>query len=144
MDDIMARLDQVPKKFSDGDFLSNKGMSNEVGIYVFQYDPKDEMIVRSYFAGLKAREGMPFRLVECDLYKIFLVLGFLNTKIPKKFIELFNPTLNTYASDICNLPFIETPDKADVISTVEDNKSVAKVDWDSYETSWDFKRSPLV
>lgn len=74
MDDIMARLDQVPKKFSDGDFLSNKGMSNEVGIYVFQYDPKDEMIVRSYFAGLKVREGMPFRLVECDLYKIFLAI----------------------------------------------------------------------
>ena len=72
------------------------------------------------------------------------VLGFLNTKIPKKFIELFNPTLNTYASDICNLPFIEASDKSYVTSKVEDEKLVAKDDWDSYETSWDFKRSPLV
>lgn len=72
------------------------------------------------------------------------VLGFLNTKIPKKFIELFNPTLNTYASDICNLPFIEASDKSYVTSKVEDEKLVAKDDWDSYETSWDFKRNPLV
>lgn len=72
------------------------------------------------------------------------VLGFLNTKIPKKFIELFNPTLNTYASDICNLPFIEASDKSYVISKVKDDKLVAKEDWDAYETSWDFKRNPLV
>ena len=53
-------------------FLSNKGLSNEVGIRVFCYEPKDEMLVRSYFADLINAQGQPFRIVECDLYKIFL------------------------------------------------------------------------
>lgn len=53
-------------------FLNNKGLSNEVGIHVFCYDPKYEMIVRDYIAKLCDRKDTLFRLMECDLYKIFL------------------------------------------------------------------------
>jgi hypothetical protein len=65
-------LNEIKKRFSDEVFLSNKGLSNEVGIHVFCYDPKDEMIVRSCFYDMVNAEGQPFRLIECDLYKIFL------------------------------------------------------------------------
>lgn len=71
MDNIMTRLEGAKGKFSDEKFLSNKGLSNEAGIHIFCYDPREEMVVRSYFADL-IRKDMPFRLVECDLYKIFL------------------------------------------------------------------------
>ena len=53
-------------------FLSNKGLSNEVGIHVFCYDPKEEMLVSSFFSDLIQGENQPFRLKECDLYRIFL------------------------------------------------------------------------
>ena len=82
-------------------------------------------------------------IISSDLQMLDYVLGFLNTKIPKKFIELFNPTLNTYASDICNLPFIKR-EASIVISVVKDNRMFAKESWDSYETSWDFQRHPLI
>lgn len=69
---IIYQLNEIKKRFSDEVFLSNKGLSNEVGIHVFCYEPKDEMLVRSYFADLINAQGQPFRIVECDLYKIFL------------------------------------------------------------------------
>ena len=72
MSEIINQLNEVKARFSDEVFLSNKGLSNEVGIHVFCYDPKDEMIVRGFFGDLIREGGQPFRLVECDLYKIFL------------------------------------------------------------------------
>ena len=72
MGNIRADLESMKERFSDEVFLSNKGLSNEVGIHVFCYDPQDEMIVRDYTANLMNQKELPFRLIECDLYKIFL------------------------------------------------------------------------
>ena len=41
MSNIIDQLNEVKKRFSDDIFLSNKGLSNEVGIHVFCYDPRD-------------------------------------------------------------------------------------------------------
>lgn len=72
MSEIRKNLDTVKERFSDEVFLSNKGLSNEVGIHVYCYEPHEEMIVREYFSNLKEQGDLPFRLIECDLYKIFL------------------------------------------------------------------------
>lgn len=74
MSDILTELDKVSQRLSDEDFLANKGLSNEVGIHVFCYDPKDELTVRMYFDKLKTDTTSCYRLIECDLYKIFLEL----------------------------------------------------------------------
>ena len=68
----IQNLDKIIGRMSDEAFLSNKGLSNEVGIHVFCYSPADEIIVQNYFDELKERTDLPFRLVERDLYKIFL------------------------------------------------------------------------
>ena len=72
MSGIRKNLDAIKERFSDEVFLSNKGLSNEVGIHVLCYDPHDELIVRDFIANLKQQKGLSFRLIECDLYKIFL------------------------------------------------------------------------
>ena len=72
MSDIINELNKVSARLSEEAFLSNKGLSNEVGIHVFCYDPKDELTVREYFKTLKAKTDVPYRLIECDLYRIFL------------------------------------------------------------------------
>ena len=72
MSNIRTDLESIKERFSDEVFLSNKGLSNEVGIHVFCYDPHDEMIVRDYMKKLIQQTNLPFRLIECDLYKIFL------------------------------------------------------------------------
>lgn len=72
MDDIMNSLNKVSERLSEEDFLTNKGLSNEVGIHVFCYDPKDEITVRAYFEKLRDNTDATYHLIECDLYKIFL------------------------------------------------------------------------
>lgn len=72
MSDIMERLGKVSARLSEEAFLSNKGLSNEVGIHIFCYAPEHEMTVRAYFANLKGKQDVPYRLIERDLYKIFL------------------------------------------------------------------------
>ena len=72
MSNIIDQLNEVKKRFSDDIFLSNKGLSNEVGIHVFCYDPREEMLVSSFFSDLIQSENQAFHLKECDLYQIFL------------------------------------------------------------------------
>ena len=74
MDMIKQELDRIKDRISDPSFLSNKGLSNEVGIHVFCYDPKDEIVVQDYIRRLKAESNTPYRIIECDLYEIFLSL----------------------------------------------------------------------
>ena len=71
-DNISTLLGKISDRLSDEAFLSNKGLSNEVGIHVFCYDPADELTVRAYFEFLKNKNDVSYRLIECDLYKIFL------------------------------------------------------------------------
>ena len=42
------RLNQIEKKISDQSFRSNKGLENEVGYYIFDYDPREERHVRNH------------------------------------------------------------------------------------------------
>lgn len=68
----MTSLNKISARLSEEAFLSNKGLSNEVGIHVFCYDPAHELTVRAYFDSLKNQVDQPYRLIECDLYTILL------------------------------------------------------------------------
>lgn len=54
MSDIKQELDKIRGRISEPSFLKNEGLSNEVGIHVFCYDPADELIVRDFVSRLKA------------------------------------------------------------------------------------------
>lgn len=77
---------------------------------------------------------------------MYYVLGFLNTKFSNEIVALLNPTLNTNISDITSQPLCpiieETKDA--VILGVHKCIALSSNDWDSFETSWDFKRHPLI
>jgi len=72
MENLHQRLDQIVDKISQEDFLQNKGLSNEVGFYVFCYEPKDEMVVRHFVKQLAADKSHGFRVIEKDLYEVLL------------------------------------------------------------------------
>lgn len=72
MSDIKERLDQVKELVSQDDFLEGKGLSNEVNIRIFCYRPEDEMTVKYFTSQLVTDPALRCRLIECDLYKIFL------------------------------------------------------------------------
>lgn len=72
------------------------------------------------------------------------LLALCNTKVVMKILEVIAPTINYQCGDIANIPVIQDGDTNDICEVTQDNISISKTDWDSYETSWDFKRNPLV
>lgn len=73
---IETKFDLAQKRFEDPSFLSNKGLGNEVGIHVFEYDPSDELKVRNFIRQLKSWEHhKPYRLIHFDLYEIFIEIS---------------------------------------------------------------------
>lgn len=80
-------------------------------------------------------------IVDNDQY--YFVLGLLNTKVFNYLSKILNPTINLQVKDVRSLPIISK--SVDVINEiVEKSCSIAKEDYDSFETSWDFTRHPLV
>ena len=75
---------------------------------------------------------------------ISYVLGFLNSKVAQELLRVINPTMNNNIKDILNMPYIESDRIGEVNDLVESCIRISKEDWDAFETSWDFKRHPLV
>lgn len=69
--DIKERLDLLKKTIQQEDFLLGKGLSNEVNIRMFCYDPKEEMIVRHFIERI-TNESLECNIKYYDLYEVFL------------------------------------------------------------------------
>lgn len=73
------------------------------------------------------------------------LLALCNTKVVMKILEIIAPTINYQCGDIANIPvLLDDTQKEHIEDATEENIKLSKQDWDSYETSWDFKRHPLV
>ena len=74
--------------------------------------------------------------------KIFFLISFLNTKIANYIVRAINPSLNTNVGDIGNLPIVEIDNFSENLPSnlIKHEKN----DWDSYEISWNFQKSPVL
>lgn len=73
------------------------------------------------------------------------ILSLLNSKVGFEFISIVNPTVNIQNGDIKRIPLRVDEDKLPIIDKLcRENIELSKEDWDSFETSWDFKCHPLV
>ena len=73
------------------------------------------------------------------------ILALCNSCYAQKCLEFLSPTLNYETGHISSIPVnIDYEQKNDVDALTEDNITLAQKDWDSFETSWDFKKHPLL
>lgn len=73
------------------------------------------------------------------------LLALLNGKVGRVLLEILSPTLNYNVGDIARLPVILSPQRENEIDELTEKcVEISRADWDSFETSWDFKRHPLV
>jgi len=75
MTNIESRLDKIEEKITNDDFLKNKGLGNEVGYYIFDYAPRNELIVRGHIAYLKDKinkSSSGLKIIEFDLYNMVI------------------------------------------------------------------------
>ena len=101
------------------------------GVAAFRYKPTGHIFDVAGMSCFAPRE------------KLFYLLALCNTKVVTSILEIVAPTINYQCGDIANIPVIGVSNKV-IGETVEKNITVSKSDWDSFETSWDFKRHPLV
>lgn len=72
---IYERLDKILPRLQERRFRQNKGLGNEIGFYIFDYDPEDELIVRQHIKYLKQKinnQSSDMQIIEFDLYEIIL------------------------------------------------------------------------
>lgn len=80
-----------------------------------------------------------------DKANMLYAIGLCNTKLFNKLSKMINQTMHFKPGNMLQAPFILVEDyKKHIIELVADNIEKAKIDWDSYETSWDFRKHPII
>lgn len=86
--------------------------------------------------------GMSF---YCAGDNLFYLMALCNSPVANAVLKLIAPTINYQAGDIGRIPVvIDTEKKTTVDNKTKESIELAMNDWDSFETSWDFKKHPLV
>ena len=77
--------------------------------------------------------------------KLLTYLAFLNSVITDEGLKVLAPTISFQTGDIARLPFaIDNEDFGRISDIAKREIELAKEDWDSFETSWEFKHHPLL
>lgn len=80
-----------------------------------------------------------------DDSNLYYILGLMNTEIVSRMLLILSPTLDYHEGPMSKVPIvIDNRYFAEVNEIVKENIKIVKVDYDSYETSWDFSTHPLV
>ncbi|WP_194436054.1 BREX-1 system adenine-specific DNA-methyltransferase PglX [Vibrio fluminensis] len=103
--------------------LSSGGISLRYSPAGFIFDTKGQCI---------------FSEEKSELYEI---MALLNSRVANRIMEFLAPTLDFNSGVVAKVPFIALPSCHKSIALLI---AIHKNDWDEYETSWDFSRSPLL
>lgn len=75
----------------------------------------------------------------------YYILAFVNSVVYDKLLNLLSSTMNFEVGQIGSQPLIVDETQKELIeNTARDNITISQQDWDSFETSWDFKEHPLI
>lgn len=84
-------------------------------------------------------------MCSIDEKYFFYLLGVLNSKVSAVILNAMNPTMHFQPGDIGRIPWIiDKNQKKTVEMLAIENVNISKIDWNTFETSWDFKKHPMV
>ena len=152
------------KWYGNNDYVVNW---KHCGEWIFGRAKQEKRNVQDYPAELKFKPSLSWSLITSskpafrykehnlsdiagmslftDRQNVLRYLGLLNSNVALDVLRLIAPTINFQAGDIARVPVItQVFDNFKIVDIVEENISVSEKDWDSFETSWDFKKHPLV
>lgn len=116
--------------------------------YYFSKSITWSFISSSYFGVRYSDAGAIFDMAGCSLFleseNYESVTGFLCSKVTSYLLKILNPTLNYQVGNIADLPLPSTSALSKIENLSKENIEITKVDWNSFETSWDFQKSPLI
>jgi type II restriction/modification system DNA methylase subunit YeeA len=76
----------------------------------------------------------------CD----YFILSYLNSPVTYYYLKAINPTLNTTVGNVLDLPLKKIENEERIFSFTKELVQLSKIDWDNFETSWDFCASPFI
>lgn len=100
------------------------------GKIAFRYQPE----------GYISNASGPCVFADHDLFYLF---GLLNSIVSQKLLEILAPNMKFEVGQMALVPIIKKQSNY-IDDLVRKTVDIVKSDWDSFETSWDFKRNPLV
>lgn len=76
---------------------------------------------------------------------LFIIMSFLNSSTASVFARALSPTLHFEVGQISQYPLLNVTCAQSIILDLTDAQTIiSRLDWDSFETSWDFSCHPLV
>lgn len=72
------------------------------------------------------------------------LLALLNSRVIKEIANMLNPTNNFTINSISKIPILDIDENKLLKSKVDKNINISVKDWNSFETSWDFKKHPII
>ena len=140
-------LDVVDWSSTAKEFYASHG-----GLYNQKYCGKRGVcwnLITSYKNGFRIKHeehhyssGAPTIIAQKDNFDFWL-LAFLNSIVASTLLSMYNPTLNTTVGDVLDLP-VQLKSNELIEAVSEETVKLSQVDWNSFETSWDFQRHPLL
>ena len=79
-----------------------------------------------------------------DSHILYALIAFLNSNVAMKLLSVLSPTMNFEGGHISSLPVHIPSVQTNYYKIVDSCINISKTDWNSYESSWDFKRHPLI
>lgn len=76
--------------------------------------------------------------------ELLQILGYLNSPIVSTILKILSPTLDCNPGTVSRLPYKNCIDNSIITDKVKNCMELSKADWDSFETSWDFRHHPLL
>lgn len=80
----------------------------------------------------------------CDKDKLYHFLGYMCSIVAYEYMQFINPTIAFQVGDVASLPCCLPCDNRKCDKCVSSTINISRLDWDTYETSWDFKRNPFI
>lgn len=103
-------------------------------------------ITTGYFGARYSPTGSVFDVAGSTLFAnehLLEILGYMCSSVADYLVKIINPTINFSNGVISRLPItFNLPNN--VKNLVDENIRISKKDWDSFETSWDFKIHPFI
>ena len=143
-----GNLEEVVFLANDGHAIKTNGKNYRLRDKRYYFRPGlTWTMITSYKLSVRlAQEGILFGNGGPTTFvndKRLYLLALLNCKVAEYVISVVNPSINTVISDICLVPIL-LGNITDVENKTQKCLDLSKTDWDSFETSWDFTRHPLV
>ncbi|KPM01484.1 BREX-1 system adenine-specific DNA-methyltransferase PglX [Vibrio splendidus] len=102
------------------------------GDFSVRYNPE------GFIFDIKGSVFFPTDANESNTY-----LGLLNSKVVSELMKVMSPTLDFTTGVIEKMPVLKSSD-VEIDQLVDDLVSISKFDWNFYERSWLFSKSPLL